>query len=82
MVKMNDECHSLCLARFFFVVGHIAMKLLVYTKSLSGSIQRANATKSLKKQELADKAKEKKKVAKQKNKRCGSEKAEKEKEGG
>jgi condensin complex subunit 1 len=53
----DDECHSLRLARFFFVLGHIAMKLLVYTESLSGSVRRANAAKSLKKQELADRAK-------------------------
>lgn len=49
-------CHSLCLARFFFVVGHVALKLLVYTEFLSGALRRANAAKSLKKQENADKA--------------------------
>lgn len=55
----NDasSSHSLRLARFFFVLGHIAMKLLVYTEALSGSVRRANAAKSIKKQELADKAK-------------------------
>lgn len=53
----SSSCHSLRLARFFFVLGHIAMKLLVYTEALSGSVRRANAAKSLKKQELADKAK-------------------------
>jgi condensin complex subunit 1 len=54
----GDECcHSLRLARFFFVLGHIALKLLVYTESISGAVRRANAAKSLKKQEIADKAK-------------------------
>lgn len=52
-------CHSLCLARFFFVLGHIALKLLVYTEFLSGALRRANAMKSLKNQETADKAKSK-----------------------
>ena len=50
-------CHSLRLARFFFVLGHVALKLLVYTEFLSGALRRANAMKSLKKQENADKAK-------------------------
>lgn len=53
-----EECHPLRLARFFHVLGHIAMKLLVYTEALSGSVRRANAKKSLKKQEEADKAKQ------------------------
>jgi condensin complex subunit 1 len=53
----EESCHSLRLARFFFVLGHIALKLLVYTESISGAVRRANATKSLKKQEIADKAK-------------------------
>ena len=53
-------CHSLRLARFFFVLGHIALKLLVYTEAISGSVRRANAKRSLKKQENADKAKTKK----------------------
>lgn len=52
-----STCHSLRLARFFFVLGHIALKLLVYTEAISGSVRRANAKKSLKKQENADKAK-------------------------
>jgi condensin complex subunit 1 len=50
-----QECHSLCLARFFFVLGHVTLKLLVYTEYLSGAIRRGNAKKSLKKQECADK---------------------------
>jgi condensin complex subunit 1 len=35
----------------------VALKLLVYTEFLSGALRRANAAKSLKKQENADKAK-------------------------
>lgn len=52
-----STCHSLRLARFCHVLGQIALNLLVYTESLSGSVRRANAMKSLKKQEDADKAK-------------------------
>jgi condensin complex subunit 1 len=55
-----DQCHPLRLARFFHVLGQIALELLVYTESLSGSVRRANARKSLKKQEQADQAKGKK----------------------
>lgn len=54
-----EECHPLRLARFFHILGHIALKLLVYTEALSGSVRRANAKRSLKKQEDADKAKQK-----------------------
>jgi condensin complex subunit 1 len=53
----DDKCSPLRLARFFHVLGHIALKLLVYTEALSGSVRRANAKKSLKKQEEADKVK-------------------------
>jgi condensin complex subunit 1 len=52
----GDE-DSLRLARFFHVLGHISLKLLVYTEALSGSVRRATAKKTLKKQEEADKAK-------------------------
>jgi condensin complex subunit 1 len=55
----EEDCHPLRLARFFHILGHIALKLLVYTEALSGSVRRANAKKSLKKQEDADKAKQK-----------------------
>jgi len=55
-------CHSLRLARFFFVLGHIALKLLVHTEYLSSSLLRANAKKSLKQQEIADDANERKKA--------------------
>mmetsp|Transcript_17375 Transcript_17375/g.35834 ORF Transcript_17375/g.35834 Transcript_17375/m.35834 type:complete len:475 (+) Transcript_17375:151-1575(+) len=60
----DGECHPLRLARFFHILGHIALKLLVYTEALSGSVRRANAKKSLKKQEDADKAKQKKRASK------------------
>jgi len=49
-------CHSLRLSRFFFVLGHIALKLLVYTEEVNGSVRRANAAKSLAKQISVDKA--------------------------
>ena len=55
------ECHPFRLARFFHVLGHIALKLLVYTEALSGGVRRANAKRTLKKQEEADKAKSRKK---------------------
>lgn len=54
-----EECHPLRLARFFHVLGHIALKLLVYTEALSGAVRRATAKQTLKKQEEADKAKQK-----------------------
>jgi len=53
-----EECHPLRLARFFHVLGHIALKLLVYTEALSGAVRRATAKQTLKKQEVADKAKQ------------------------
>ena len=52
-----ETCHPLRLARFFHALGHIALKLLVYTEALSSSVRRANAKKTLKKQEDADRAK-------------------------
>jgi condensin complex subunit 1 len=52
-----EDCHPLRLARLFHVLGHIALKLLVYTEALSGAVRRANAKKTLKKQEEADKNK-------------------------
>ena len=39
---------------FHDVLGHIALKLLVYTEHLSGGVRRANAKKTLKKQEEVD----------------------------
>lgn len=53
----GSSCHSLRLARFCFVLGHIALKLLTFSEALSGTVRRANAAKSLKKQEMVDKAK-------------------------
>ena len=49
-----NSIHSLRLARFFYVLGQIAISLLVYTEALSGSVRRGNAKLSLKKQEDAD----------------------------
>lgn len=49
-------CHSLRLARFFFVLGHVALKTLVHTEYLSSALRRANGKKSLKQQEIADNA--------------------------
>lgn len=39
------------MARFWFVLGQVALELLVYTENLSASVRRANAAKSLKQQE-------------------------------
>jgi condensin complex subunit 1 len=50
-------CSELRLSRFFFVVGHIALKLLVYTESLSNAVNKGNALKSLKMQEGVEKSK-------------------------
>jgi condensin complex subunit 1 len=60
-----EECHPLRLARFFHVLGHVALKLLVYTEALSGSVRRATAKKTLKMQEDADKAQQSKSKSKQ-----------------
>ena len=46
-----NEAHSRRLSRFFFVLGHIALKLLIYTEVLSSAVRRATAAKSVKKQE-------------------------------
>jgi len=53
----QSSCHSLRLSRFFFVISHIALKLLVYTEALSGAVRHGNAARTLAKQEKADKAK-------------------------
>jgi condensin complex subunit 1 len=58
-----SACNELRLSRFFFVVGHIALKLLVYTESLSNAVNKGNALKALKKQEGAEKSKAGKKKA-------------------
>ncbi len=49
----SSEASTLRLARFFFVLGHVALKLLMYTEMLSSSVRRANAAKTVKKQESA-----------------------------
>lgn len=56
-VRDVEGCHPMRLARFFHVLGHIALRLLVYTEALSGAVRRATAKKTLKQQEEADKAK-------------------------
>lgn len=53
----TTSCHSLRLSRFLFVVSHIALKLLIYSEALSGSLRKASAAKSVSKQEQVDKAK-------------------------
>lgn len=53
----TESAHSLRLSRFFFVLGHIALKLLIYTEMLSGSVRRATAAKSVKRQESASSGK-------------------------
>jgi len=64
------QCHSLRLSRFFFVLGHVALKLLVYTEAISGAVRRANAAKTLAKQIEADKAKAKKKASPLNDSQC------------
>jgi condensin complex subunit 1 len=56
----ENFCHSLRMSRFFFVVGHISLKLLVYSEVLSGAVRSANAAKTVSKQEQADKVKSRK----------------------
>lgn len=56
----DDMCHSLRLARFFHVLGSIALNLLCYTEALSSSVRHANAKKTLQKQVDADQKKAKK----------------------
>lgn len=56
-VFCSESCNTLRLARFFHVLGQIALHLLVYSESLAAGVRRANAKKSLHKQEQADRAK-------------------------
>ena len=51
--RPSAMAHSRRLARFFFVLGHVALKLLIYTEVLSSSVRRANSAKTVKKQESA-----------------------------
>ena len=53
----RSAAHSRRLSRFFFVVGHIALKLLIYTEVLSSAVRRSTAAKSAKKQESASSGK-------------------------
>ena len=52
-----ESCHPLRLARFLHVCGSIALETLVYTEGLVSGVRRAQAKKSLKKQEDADRNK-------------------------
>lgn len=49
----KSNCSVLRLSRLFFVVGHISLKLLVYTEALTGSLRRAQASKTVSKQSEA-----------------------------
>ena len=53
----DSTCHSLRLARFFHVLGNVALNLLCYTEALCSSVRQANAKKTLQKQVEADKKK-------------------------
>jgi condensin complex subunit 1 len=55
--SMMHVCNPLRLSRFFFVVGHISLKLLVYSEFISGAVRSANAVRTISKQEQADKVK-------------------------
>ena len=56
-VMEEDIDSPLPLARFFFVLGHVAMNLLLYTEDITRVLKRANASKAVAKQEVADTAK-------------------------
>lgn len=56
----SNAAHSVRLSRFFFVLGHIALKLLIYTEVLSSSVRRANSAKTVKKQESVSSGKKNK----------------------
>jgi len=55
----SSSCSDLRLSRFCFVVGHIALKLLVYTEELCGTLRRAQAAKTIAKQTEASSSKKK-----------------------
>ena len=42
------------LARFFFVTGHLALKLLLYTESITKELKKANNSRTVHRQEAAD----------------------------
>ncbi|CAB9508762.1 Condensin complex subunit 1 [Seminavis robusta] len=56
----GSQCHSLRLARFFHVLGNVALNLLCYTEELSSSVKQANAKKAEQKQVDVDAKKAKK----------------------
>jgi len=53
----KSQCSIPLLSRFFFVIGHIALKLLVYTENLGKAVRQANSAKSLSLQQTANKIK-------------------------
>lgn len=53
----KSQCSIPLLSRFFFVIGHIALKLLVYTENLGKEVRQANSAKSLSLQQTANKIK-------------------------
>ena len=57
----NATTTSAQLSRFFFVVGHLALKLLLYTESITKELKKGNSSRTVHKQELADKNKRSKK---------------------
>lgn len=68
VVSQSEQfCHSLRMSRFFFVIGHISLKLLVYSEALSGAVRSANSARTISKQEQADKVKSRKPVGKEKD---------------
>jgi len=68
----TDETSSLALSRFFFVCGHIALKLLLYTEEVSTAVKKGNSNRSLAKQVESDNAKKQKKSKKGNKKKGGN----------
>jgi condensin complex subunit 1 len=62
-IGAGDGYHPLRLARFFHVLGCVALNLLVYSEALIGHVRRAASKKSLKRQEDSDKSKREKKTS-------------------
>ena len=56
-----ESSSPLPIARFFFVLGQVAMNLLLYTEDITRTLKRANANKAVAKQEAADNQKRAKK---------------------
>ena len=53
----EDEVDPLVLARFFFVLGHVAVRSLLYAEKLTKEVKKGNAAKTVHNQEKADKKK-------------------------